>query len=185
LPSLKHCSIGQYLASKKAYVLKVQYISQYLNSKDKIKKEAKELAKRIILLHPKIRNIYGGIIMEAVGEKPQGVFYLYKSYPVFQYIGDLNELVDFSVLNVRFTRDYAGFEEVEPTFDKNEMFYIHYSVIGFATDNDGNVHVIKKIGILDPGGERVQVMKDLGEIYGKNTKVITSYDQLRVDSKIK
>jgi len=169
---------GAYLVSEKTDVLKIQYISEYFNNKENMKEEAKELAKRIILLNPNMIDEYGGIIIQAVEEKPKEVIYAYKSYPVFRYIGDLNKLIDFSILNIRFTNDREGLQEIEPTFKKNEKFYIHYSIIGFATDEDGNAQITKKIEIVDPQEERMQITKDLGKIYGENTKVITSYDEL-------
>ena len=167
-----------YLVSEKTDILEIQYISEYFNNKKKMEEEAKELAKRIILLNPNMINKYGGIIIQAVEEEPKEVIYAYKSYPVFRYIGDLSKLVDFSILNIRFTTDLTGLQEIEPAFKKNEKFYIHYSIIGFATDEDGNAQITKKIEIVVPEEEKIQMTKDLGKIYGENTKVITSYDEL-------
>lgn len=167
-----------YLVSEKVDVLEIQYISEYFDNKEKMEEEAKELAKRIILINPNIINKYGGIIIQTVEEEPKEAIYAYKSYPVFRYIGELDKLVDFSILNIRFTNDFTGLQVIEPIFKKNEEFYIHYSIIGFAMDEDGNAQVTKEIEIVDPEGKRMQMAKDLGKIYSKNTKVITSYDQL-------
>ena len=62
---------GAYLVSEKTDVLKIQYISEYFNNKENMKEEAKELAKRIILLNPNMIDEYGGIIIQAVEEKPK------------------------------------------------------------------------------------------------------------------
>lgn len=174
-----------YLVSEKANVLEIQYISEYFKNKDKMEEEGEELTKRMILLNPNIIDKYDGIIVQAVEKEPKGAIYAYKSYPVFRYIGDFNKLVDFSMLNIRFTNDFAGLQEIEPTFKKNENFYIHYSIIGFATDEDGNAQIAKKIEITDPQGESMQIAKDLGKIYGENTKVITSYDELSFEERDK
>ncbi len=167
-----------YLVSEKVNVLEIQYISEYLANEEKMEEEAQELAKRIILLNPDITNKYGGIFIQATEEEPKGTIYAYKSYPVFRYIGGLNKLVDFSILNIRFTNDHAGLQEIEPTFKKNKKFYIHYSIIGFAIDDAMNAQIIKKIEIIDPAEEKIQIVKDLNKIYAENTKVITSYDEL-------
>ena len=167
-----------YLVSEKIHVLKIQYISEYFNNKDKMNEEAKELAKRIILLNPNIVKKYGGIIIEVVEKKHQEAVYAYKSYPVFRYIGNLNKLVDFSILNMRFTSDPEGLREIRPVFKKNQKFYIHYSIIGFGIDKAGNAQLLKHIEILDPDRKSIQLNKDLGKIYSENTKVITSYDEL-------
>jgi len=167
-----------YLVNEKTNVLQIHYISEYFDNKEKMKEEAEELSKRIILLNPNIINQFGGIIIQAVEKEPKGAIYTNKSYPVFRYIEDLNKLVDFSILNIRFTNDLTGLQEIKPIFKRNEKFYIHYSIIGFATDEDGNAQIAKKIEIVNPQEERMQITKDLGKIYGENTKVITSYDEL-------
>jgi len=174
-----------YLVSEKTNILEIQYISAYFDNKEKMKEEAEELSKRIILLNPSIINKYGGIAIQAVEKEPKEAIYAYKSHLVFRYIGDLNKLVDFSILNIRFTNGLAGLQEIEPAFTKNEKFYIHYSIIGFVTDEDGNAQITKKIEIADPQEKRMQITKDLGKIYGENTKVITSYDELIFEEKDK
>ena len=167
-----------YLVNEKTNVLQIHYISEYFDNKEKMEEEAEELSKRIILFNPNIINQLGGIIIQAGEKESKGAIYTNKSYPVFRYIGKLNKLADFSILNIRFTNDLAGLQEIKPTFKKNEKFYIHYSIIGFVMDEDGNTQITKKIEIADPQEERMQITKDLGKIYGENTKVITSYDEL-------
>jgi len=161
-----------YLVNEKTNVLQIHCISEYFDNKEKTKEEAEELSKRIILLNPNIINQLGGIIIQAVEKEPKGAIYINKSYPVFRYIGDLNKLVDFSILNIRFTNDLAGLQEIKPAFKKNEKFYIHYSIIGFATDEDGNAQITKKIEIADPQEERMQITKDLGKYMVKILRLL-------------
>lgn len=59
---------------------------------------------------------------------------------------------DLKIINFRFTESKEGPIRPEAPYKPGDKVYIDYSVIGYATDHEGNAYLISTATILDPSG---------------------------------